>query len=390
MKNFTLNLRLAGGMLLALLLGVQSVAAAPAIEELYGRYRFSGEYSAVDMMTDEPIEVAVPNTTDYEMVVLPDTAANTVRILGFYGFGNGIAATYDEASGTLTCNQEAAFLSANMYMDMTTGMAYGAQVALDGAATGGLGYTFTVKEQDGAIQIVASDPMEAMYVSYETGVMATLVYNAGYILTKEDVSVTAADAAGDYSFTSDDVIYTTLADASEEFDLSVADAGDGKVTLDGLFGIEGAVVCDYYEDGGIIVLPDTFRYDNGLYWGQMTMEVMAPEYGPYFYVVDGRLTTPANFYLYGAFDEMLGGAATFSFIGGEAVKDGSGIAGTVAEEGEGIRVADGAICVEDGAAVAVYDLQGMKVAEGVSRIDGLKTGLYIVKAGDHTAKVVLK
>ena len=72
------------------------------------------------------------------------------------------------------------------------------------------------------------------------------------------------------------------------------------------------------------------------------------------------------------------------------MKDGSGIAGTVAEEGEGIRVAGGAICVEDGAAVAVYDLQGMKVAEGVSRIDGLKSGLYIVKAGDHTAKVVLK
>ena len=81
MRNFTLKLWIAGSLLLALLLGTQGVAAAeyPSIEELYGRYRFSGELTWTDMAGTSP-EAPVP-ATDYDMIVLPGENENEVRKL---------------------------------------------------------------------------------------------------------------------------------------------------------------------------------------------------------------------------------------------------------------------------------------------------------------------
>lgn len=399
MKDFTLKLWATCSLLLVLLVGGSTVSAAeyPSLEDLYGRYHFSGEFSSelMDLVTYETVDVSIPATTDYDMVILPDTTANSVRILGFFGYGNGIVAKYDAATGTLTCDQEAAYLCGNMYLDMSTYEGVGAQVVLDGGLGGSLGYTYTVTEQDGVVQLVASSPMEATYMSYAgNGVMGTLSYAAGYTLTKEDKTVSMSDAVGTYSFSGKEVITPTLADATEVFDLTVSDAGNGKVTLTGLYGIDEDVEADYYEDGGVIVLPETHQYSNGLYWGQLTMDVMAMEYAPYLYVEDGKLVSPCSFYVYGAYDEMLMGAATLSFLGAEAVKDdGTGVASVLTGD-ENIYVADGTIYVANADdAVYVYNLQGVKVAEAAGAsvwIDGLQKGIYIVKAGNRAVKVVVR
>lgn len=391
MRNFTLKLWAAGSLLLALLLGTQTVAAAefPAIEELYGRYRFSGELTWEDG-TENP-EIPVP-ATDYEMVVLPDTAANKVRILGFLGLGNGIVATYDAATGTLSCDQEAAFLCANIDYFTFTGL----QVALDGGDGGSLGYTYSVTEENGVIQLTSLSQMNGMYMDLFASSQAMFTYASGYTLTKEDISVSLSSASGTYSFTGNKVVSTSLPDVSEIFELTLSDAGDGKVSLKGLYGIDEEVEATYFEDGGLVLLPEEYSFSNGLYWGQMTMDVMVSECAPYLYVEDGKLYSPCSFFLYGPFDEMMGGAPTFSFIGGEAVKkaDGDGIA-SYHNTADGICVSDGVIYVTNAeeAPVVVYDLAGVKVAEanGASvAISGLQSGIYVVKAGNRTAKVALK
>ena len=123
---------------------------------------------------------------------------------------------------------------------------------------------------------------------------------------------------------------------------------------------------------------------------------MVTEEAPYFYVEDGKLVSPCSFYVYnGDYDEMLMGVATFSFIGGEAEKEGGeGIASQTLGR-DGIYVADGVVYVDntDGSVVYVYDLQGVKVAEAAGasvQVGNLKPGIYVVKAGGRTAKVAVR
>ena len=391
MKNFTLNLRLAGGMLLALLLGVQSVSAAPAIEELYGRYRFSGEYSAVDMMTGEPIEFALPGTTGYEMVVLPGENENEVQVLGFFGYGGGVTLAYDAQTGTLEGGaQEVLFCQGNG--SLIVAVTAPRDPSTDGYV-GTVDFKFNVGMVDDKIVLTSENALsDVQYMNYMTYEMGVMSYASGYTLTKEDVTADLSSLAGTYEFTSQVVDMNTLVDASDIFDLEVSVSGD-KVSLDNWFGVsETAVEATYYEDGGILVLPHDMALSNGMYFGQDPTGFPNGNAAPYLLVNGDKLVLPGYVSLNNGTEDMgeMLMPIQYAVIGGEAVKAGAGIAGTVAEGDNGIRVADGAICVADGAAVAVYDMQGMKVAEGVSRIDGLKAGLYIVKAGDHTAKVVLK
>ena len=148
----------------------------------------------------------------------------------------------------------------------------------------------------------------------------------------------------------------------------------------------------FYAEGGIIVLPHDVQLANGMYFGQGDPDMGGynPNEAVYFLVGDGKLVTPGYVLLDNGYDEMTGMPLQYAVIGGEAVKKGLGIAGTVAEGDGSIYVADGVIYVENGETVAVYNLQGMKVAEGISQIDGLKAGIYVVKAGNRTAKVALK
>ena len=89
--------------LFAVSLGVEMVSAAgfPSVKDLYGRYKFSGECSYVDMVSGVAGEAPVPATTDYNMAVLPGESENEVKVLGFFGYGGGVTLTYNQEDGTL-------------------------------------------------------------------------------------------------------------------------------------------------------------------------------------------------------------------------------------------------------------------------------------------------
>ena len=73
--------------LFAVSLGVEMVSAAgfPSVKDLYGRYKFSGECSYVDMASGAAGEAPVPAITDYNMAVLPGESEHEVKVLGFFG-----------------------------------------------------------------------------------------------------------------------------------------------------------------------------------------------------------------------------------------------------------------------------------------------------------------
>lgn len=82
-------------------------------------------------------------------------------------------------------------------------------------------------------------------------------------------------------------------------------------------------------------------------------------------------------------------------LGGEAVKTGSGISSRCIKDVK-IYSSDGSIRVEglESAEISVFDAQGMLVSSvhGATAAfqAGLKSGLYLVKVGSQTAKVVVK
>ncbi|MCD8317904.1 MAG: T9SS type A sorting domain-containing protein, partial [Paraprevotella sp.] len=73
-------------------------------------------------------------------------------------------------------------------------------------------------------------------------------------------------------------------------------------------------------------------------------------------------------------------------------KKGSGVASAQTASAFSVRVQDGTIYVNGGAEVplAVYNTAGQEIFHGVaSQVSGLSKGLYIVKSGTATVKVLL-
>ena len=401
MRNFTLKLWAAGSLLLALLLGTQTVAAAefPAIEELYGRYRFSGELTAEFMngMTGEPVDVVLPGTTDYDMVVLPGSGENEVQVLGFFGYGGGVTLSYDAQTGTLSGGfQEVLFCQGSGSLIVTVTAPYDPSA---GGYVGTVDFKFKVGMVDGTIVLTSENALsDAQYIDYTTYDMGSMTYASGYTLTKEDVTADLSGLAGTYEFTSQVLDMNTLPDGSDLFDLEVSVSG-GKVCLDNWFGVSGtAVEATYYEDGGILVLPHDAALSNGMYFGQEPEGMPNGNAAPYLLVNGDKLVLPGYVSLNNGSEDMgeMLMPIQYAIIGGEAVKkaDGDGIA-SYHNTADGICVSDGVIYVTNAeeAPVVVYDLAGVKVAEanGASvAISGLQSGIYVVKAGNRTAKVALK
>ena len=104
MRKSTSNFKAVLIALFAVSLGVEMVSAAgfPSVKDLYGRYKFSGECSYVDMVSGAAGEAPVPATTDYNMAVLPGESENEVKVLGFFGYGGGVTLTYNQEDGTLS------------------------------------------------------------------------------------------------------------------------------------------------------------------------------------------------------------------------------------------------------------------------------------------------
>ena len=94
------------------------------------------------------------------------------------------------------------------------------------------------------------------------------------------------------------------------------------------------------------------------------------------------------------FDEVMEMPLQMSVIGGEAVKAGSSISSRCLKDVK-IYSSDGSIRVDglEDAEICVFDAQGMLVASAhgaTAAFNGLKSGLYLVKFGNQTAKVVVK
>ena len=128
-KSTSINFKAVLIALFVVSLGIEMVSAAgfPSVKELYGRYKFSGECSYVDMVSGAAGEAPDPATTGYNMAVLPGESENELKVLGFFGYGGGVTLTYNQEDGTLKGETPTAVFMMGMNL----------MVVADAASTGG-------------------------------------------------------------------------------------------------------------------------------------------------------------------------------------------------------------------------------------------------------------
>lgn len=395
MRKFTSKFKAVLIALLAVSLGVEMVSAAgfPSVKDLYGRYKFSGECTYTDMLTGLAGEAPVPATTGYNMAVLPGESENEVKVLGFFGYGGGVTLTYNQEDGTL--KGDTATVVFMMGMNLT--------VVADAESTGGtVVFNYQVAEKDGKIQITAQNALEDVtFMDMENGVMGMLSYASTYTMTKEEVSYNLSDVIGEYDFASTRVDYNLLDGASEDFKLKItentSETVPSGVSVGNWFGVENTeVAAEFYADGGILVLPHDVKLANGMCFGAQPEEEGGynPNEASFFFVEKDKLVTPGYLVLDNGFDEVMEMPLQISVVGGEAVKTGSSISSRCIKDVK-IYSSDGSIRVEgsEDAEISVFDAQGMLVSSvhgATAAFGGLKSGLYLVKVGSQTAKVVVK
>lgn len=402
MVNFTTKMKALYVAVVALLGGAQTLWADgfPAVEELYGRYTFKGEFSGgFSDMEGNPADAPFA-TTGYEMAVVSGENENEVQLLGFFGMGGGVTLTYNPEDGTL----KGAMPDICFMMSGTSQLvASGDWPDYPDGMPENIEFSYSVsRDGDGAIIMTSGKALEnVQYMDMMAGVAGSGFYSSGYTLTKKSVSHSLSELTGIYEFkaTSVDIMASTYPDASEIFDLKVdVVAGeDGMVELDNWFGVPNTKVkAKFYEDGGLLVLPHDVKLANGMYFGQQPAEEGGynPNSAPFFYVQDGKLVSYSYFNLFAGMDEVMGMALQFAVTGGEAVKTGSSISSRCIKDVK-IYSSDGSIRVEglEDAEIRVFDAQGMLVSSAhgaTAAFSGLKSGLYLVKIGSQTAKVVVK
>ena len=394
-KSTSINFKAVLIALFVVSLGIEMVSAAgfPSVKELYGRYKFSGECSYVDMVSGAAGEAPVPATTGYNMAVLPGESENELKVLGFLGYGGGVTLTYNQEDGTLKGETPTAVFMMGMNL----------MVVADAAFTGGtVVFNYQVTEKDGKIEITAQNALENVTImDMEDGIMGMLSYASAYTMTKEDISYNLSDVIGEYDFASTRVDNNLLADASENFKLKItgntSETVPSGVSVGNWFGVENTeVAAEFYADGGILVLPHDVKLANGMCFGAQPEEEGGynPNEASFFFVEKDKLVTPGYLVLDNGFDEVMEMPLQMAVIGGEAVKTGSGISSRCIKDVK-IYGSDGSIRVEglESAEISVFDAQGMLVSSvhgATAAFGSLKSGLYLVKVGSQTAKVVVK
>lgn len=327
------------------------------------------------------------------MAVLPGESENEVKVLGFFGYGGGVTLTYNQEDGTLKGETPTVVFMMGMNL----------MVVADAASTGGtVVFNYQVTEKDGKIQITAQNALEDVTImDMENGIMGMLFYASAYTMTKEEVSYNLSDVIGEYDFASTRVDNNLLADASENFKLKItgntSETVSSGVSLGNWFGVENTdVTAEFYADGGILVLPHDMKLANGMCFGQQPTEEGGynPNEAPFFFVEKDKLVTPGYLVLDNGFDEVMEMPLQMSVVGGEAVKAGSSISSRCIKDVK-IYSSDGSIRVDglEDAEICVFDVRGMLVASAhgaTAAFNGLKSGLYLVKFGNQTAKVVVK
>lgn len=409
MKIFTLRKKLSVIAVIVMSFCSSSVFADefPTLNELYGRYVFNGTLtSEAEEAGESRIEPAAE--TGYTVVVIPGAEDNTVQVLGFFGYGGGFTATYNESEGKLTFSKNNFFLCGVFsYMASEGVMAYvDAGMENDNETPKTLDYVFNVSKEGGNVVITATNDMVAKVMAYtERGPERdTWTYSAGYTLTMNSNNIPVSEAEGVYEFKSDNLVDIFIDDVSEKFDLTVTAKDAGKVVISGLFGLPDEIEADYQADGGIIILPSDFTFSNGTFTGSRegTAEyynadaVNRQDAAPYLLVGESGLVTPSSFILNGEFDDNLYMTLSFSFIGGTATKKTTEGIDNILSQGQlSIKTAPASIIVTtDGKeTVTVYNAQGATIGRTnayTARFDGLAAGLYFVNAGNDTVKVLVK
>lgn len=394
-KSTSINFKAVLIALFVVSLGIEMVSAAgfPSVKELYGRYKFSGECSYVDMVSGAAGEAPVPATTGYNMAVLPGESENELKVLGFFGYGGGVTLTYNQEDGTLKGETPTAVFMMGMNL----------MVVADAASTGGtVVFNYQVTEKDGKIEITAQNALENVTImDMEDGIMGMLSYASAYTMTKEDISYNLSDVIGEYDFASTRVDNNLLADASENFKLKItgntSETVPSGVSVGNWFGVENTeVAAEFYADGGILVLPHDVKLANGMCFGAQPEEEGGynPNEASFFFVEKDKLVTPGYLVLDNGFDVVMEMPLQMAVIGGEAVKTGSGISSRCIKDVK-IYSSDGSIRVEglESAEISVFDARTGLVSSvhgATAAFGGLKSGLYLVKVGSQTAKVVVK
>ncbi len=366
----------------------------PSLSELIGRYRLSGECTVEG-------DDLIPAATDYNIAILPGAEDGTVQLNGWFGYGGGFAGTYDETTGVLSCSIPAAYLCATVDAFWTSGV----MAIIDPGQGNTADLKFSVSRTEGGL-VLSTDGSLIVQASRLSDMMqegASAGYLNGFTLTKETVNRPLSELSGTYAFkASSEMISNTVQDASDEFEMTVSVSGDNKVTISGLFGIPSCVVeATYYEESGIVVFPHDVRFTDKLFMGDdMDNGIMAFESAPYFYVNGTEWVSPSSFILNGGMemdmDYEMEMPLVCSFVGGKAVKQNADAIQTVGTD-NGIRIAAANNTITVTSPVVetlnVYDVQGRVVASATGTkmtVDSLPTGLYIVKAGKDTRKIMLR
>lgn len=344
-------------------------ANAITVDQLCGTYKFTSSSVAGIAASEQTINI-YPGEDDDE-----------IFMNGWLGRSNNVAATFDEATNTITINpytyiygkttvgEEGASISMICLAGVETGNTPSAQEMTLKVADDG---TISFDESIGLFAIAGFTPTYAG------------AYNGG-VMTKQAVaSVNADNIAGTYSYLPGTVNvnedYASEDIKTDKFDLYVTKTGDNTFTISNFFNLKDvALDFKFYPECNLLVSDDT----NSLYSNSVTLIDGTPIYQMMslftslnFNVSDGKLTTNTSLLIQNKEDEDDYDATNcYAIEGGTATKTAtpSGISTARSTSSE---------------TYDVYTVEGKLINKNTS-LDhiNLSKGLYILKTGNKAQKV---
>ncbi len=386
MKNLTLRAQI----VILLLFAVHFADAQnPAITDLYGRYMFNGECTLADVAT-------IPAENNYYVAILPGDGENEVKLLGMMGYSGASVLVYNQEEGTLKSKipgSETKFPGS-----ILCGTFYTSYMAVQLTAM-----DLTVSGNGNSIILTSNADFNARISDPDAKASYSLAgYSAGFTLTKETRNKTIEDITGTYDFVSDYLDFALVDEADLVFPFTIRskEGTNDTVILKGFFGIKDVTIeAEFYPEAGLIVLPIRAALPNNMYFGvrpENTQGMFNYNAQPIFFVEDGQLTTPSFFILDNGADDVLTMPLMFTFLAGNAKKvSGSTGIRTLSAGSMDITAQPGAlrITVPEATDIRIYNAQGTIVAaayDDTVSANGLPAGIYLVKAGDRSTKVIVK
>ncbi len=366
-------------------LSLATSLAVSASDNLSGVYKLSG-------LTAETEAQLGSISADDPIYIYPGTTADSYYVSGFAGFGCQIPATL--ADGVLTLNMSTSDVTINPYFYNFTS----ADMTYMRVVSGNLqSLTFTVSE--GALTFGETLSVSETIMDYMNEEMPMVenqlgAYAQGLTLVKQAApTFTAADLAGEYTFTAAE--RSSASDGfATDFTMTVASVSGNDLELTGFMGIEEAVPATYIPEVGLVkIASDTQISVSGV---SSTFAANSGLTDIYFRVSESSLSLMNAAYLSQIVEDPMWGPMPMAVVilaGGEAVKAGSGVVETAAEEMPvSVYAYDGVVYVKSNTPVAVqvYNAAGVLVYENAalsSPIENLAQGIYFVKVAGNSKAV---